>query len=69
MAHRHDDQTEGGTPMHTHDCGSLFGCGDEKGTGVIREDIKDSAFGKRTADRHDRIPAIWSAFRRLGRIS
>ena len=51
MAHRHDDQTEGGTPMHTHDCGSLFGCGDEKGTGVIREDIKDSAFGKRTADR------------------
>ncbi len=37
--------------MHGHDCGNLFGCGDEKGTGVVREDIKDAAFGKRTADR------------------
>jgi acetamidase/formamidase len=47
--HEHDDATE-----HTHDhheCGSLFGCGDEKGTGVLREDIKDGAFDKRTADR------------------
>jgi acetamidase/formamidase len=37
--------------MHSHDCGNLFGCGDEKGTGVIREDIKDAAFDKRSSDR------------------
>ena len=51
VTHQHDDETEGQTPMHNHDCGNLFGCGDEKGTGVIREDIKDAAFDKRTADR------------------
>jgi acetamidase/formamidase len=45
--HSHDDRTSG----DHHDCGNLFGCGDEKGTGVIREDIKDSAFDKRAADR------------------
>ena len=37
--------------MHSHDCGNLFGCGDEKGTGVIREDIEDAAFDRRSADR------------------
>jgi acetamidase/formamidase len=36
---------------HHHHCGNLFGCGDEKGTGVIREDIKETAFTKRVADR------------------
>jgi acetamidase/formamidase len=36
---------------HHHDCGNLFGCGEEKGTGVLREDIKDAAFTRRTADR------------------
>jgi acetamidase/formamidase len=49
MSENHDQATE-----HTHDdhaCGSFFGCGDEKGTGVLREDIKDAAFGKRSADR------------------
>jgi hypothetical protein len=51
VAHQHDDQTEDQTPVHNHDCGNLFGCGDEKGTGVIREDIKDAAFGKRSSDR------------------
>src|SRR5258708_4678081 len=51
MAHEHDQQREGKTPAHHHHCGGLFGCGDEKGTGVIREDIKDGAFDKRTADR------------------
>src|SRR6266404_8684832 len=51
MAHQHDDQTEGQTPAHNHNCGGLFGCGDEKGTGVLREDIKDGAFDKRAADR------------------
>jgi acetamidase/formamidase len=49
MAHEHDYHRN--TPAHHHDCGGLFGCGDEKGTGVIREDIKDGAFNKRRADR------------------
>jgi acetamidase/formamidase len=34
-----------------HACGNLFGCGEEKGTGVVREDIKDAAFTQRAADR------------------
>src|SRR5580700_2715350 len=51
MAHQHDDQREGEAPAHNHNCGGLFGCGDEKGTGVLREDIKAGAFDKRTADR------------------
>jgi acetamidase/formamidase len=34
-----------------HSCGNLFGCGEEQGTGVLREDIKDAAFTKRSADR------------------
>ena len=51
MAHRHDHQTEGQTPEHNHNCGGLFGCGDEKGTGVLRDDIKEDAFDKRAADR------------------
>jgi acetamidase/formamidase len=51
VANEHEHQTAGQPAGHSHYCGSLFGCGDEKGTGVIREDIKDSAFGKRTADR------------------
>src|SRR6516165_2942369 len=55
VAHQHDDQTEDQAPMHNHDCGNLFGCGDEKGTGVIREDIKDAAFDKPAADRLLRI--------------
>jgi len=49
MAHEHDYHRN--PPAHHHDCGGLFGCGDEKGTGVIREDIKDGAFNKRRADR------------------
>ncbi len=34
-----------------HNCGDLFGCGEEKGTGVVREDIKDAAVTRRAADR------------------
>jgi len=34
-----------------HDCGNLFGCGDEKGTGILREDLKDVALTRRTSDR------------------
>src|SRR5262252_1553774 len=51
MAHEHEDPTDGQRPAHTHNCGGLFGCGDEKGTGVIREDIKDGALDRRAADR------------------
>ena len=36
---------------HQHVCGNLFGCGEEQGTGVFREDIKDAAFSKPAADR------------------
>ena len=50
MRDEHEDQTAGQLAVHSHDCGNLFGCGDEKGTGVIREDIKDAAFGKRAKD-------------------
>jgi acetamidase/formamidase len=40
------------TPQTRHyHCGNLFGCGEEQGTGVLREDIKDAAFTKRAADR------------------
>src|SRR5262247_1295355 len=34
-----------------HYCGNLFGCGDEKGTGVLREDITAAASSKRVMDR------------------
>jgi len=48
---RHDHDDEAAPLHHHHDCGNLFGCGDEKGAGVLREDLKDAAFGKRSADR------------------
>jgi acetamidase/formamidase len=51
VAHQHDPQSEGEASPQGHDCGGLFGCGDEKGTGVVREDIKDGAFDRRVADR------------------
>jgi hypothetical protein len=45
-------EQENQLPAHSHSsCGNLFGCGEEKGTGVFREDIKDAAFTKRAADR------------------
>jgi acetamidase/formamidase len=45
-------QDQGSQPQpHHHGCGNLFGCGEEQGTGVLREDIKDSVFTKRAADR------------------
>ena len=50
--HRHDcgDEHDRGATRH-HECGNLFGCGDEQGTGIVREDIKDAAFDKPAADR------------------
>src|SRR5262249_50215209 len=49
MSEQHEEASE--HLHHHHECCNLFGCGDEKGTGVLREDIKDAAFGKRSADR------------------
>jgi acetamidase/formamidase len=49
MSEEHDEEHQ--PAPHHHDCGNLFGCGDEQGTGVLREDIKDAAFGKRASDR------------------
>src|SRR5947207_15533632 len=49
-AHDHDDEPCEATPHH-HECGNLFGCGDEKGTGIVREDIKDGAVTPKSADR------------------
>jgi acetamidase/formamidase len=43
-------EPENQTQSHHH-CGNLFGCGEEKGTGVFREDIKDATFTRRAADR------------------
>ena len=53
MVHRPevDEGGEPDLPTYRHDCGNLFGCGDEKGTGVLREDIKDAAFDAQAADR------------------
>ena len=50
----HDHEHEGGDAHaggHHHDCSNLFGCGDEKGTGIVREDIKDGAVTPRSSDR------------------
>jgi acetamidase/formamidase len=48
-----DQQTEPGNQRSPapHSCGNLFGCGEEQGTGMFREDIKDAAFTRRAADR------------------
>ena len=53
MPHDFDQQPEQENqfPPAPHACGNLFGCGEEQGTGVLREDIKDAAFTKRAADR------------------
>ena len=42
-------RTRSSSSSSRHDCGNLFG--DEKGTGIVREDIKDAAFNKRASDR------------------
>jgi len=47
----HSQDSEPQPQPHHHNCGHLFGCGEEKGTGVVREDIKDAAFTRRAADR------------------
>ncbi|HYA97832.1 MAG TPA: acetamidase/formamidase family protein, partial [Methylomirabilota bacterium] len=56
MSEQHDQATE--SLLHHHECCNLFGCGDEKGTGVLREDIKDAAFSPRSADRLLRMDEV-----------
>jgi acetamidase/formamidase len=52
MSQEHDITNEQTPPYsHHHACANLFGCGDEKGTGIFREDIKDAAFDNRASDR------------------
>jgi acetamidase/formamidase len=53
MSENHDHANEQPHHHHSHHhaCANLFGCGDEKGTGIFREDIKDAAFDKRASDR------------------
>ena len=36
---------------HFHSCGSFFGCGEEQGHGVLRQDLADCSYTKRVADR------------------
>ena len=49
MANQHHDPAEA-TPV-SHSCGNLFGCGDENGTGILREDLKDRVADRRAMDR------------------
>jgi hypothetical protein len=48
-----DQEADEHTPQHSHHhaCSNLFGCGDEKGIGILREDIKERAFDNRASDR------------------
>ena len=52
MLQDHDEANEH-TPQHCHhhSCANFFGCGDIKGIGIFREDLKDSAFDNRASDR------------------
>src|SRR5262252_2129886 len=52
MLQDHDEANEH-TPQHCHhhSCANFFGCGDVKGIGIFREDLKDSAFDNRASDR------------------
>ncbi len=45
-----DDQNQPAYHHH-HNCGDLFGCGEEKGTGVLRSDIQEAAAKPRAMDR------------------
>jgi hypothetical protein len=54
----HGDGTEHAHHPHHHNCANLFGCGDEKGTGIIREDIKDAAFDDRARDTLLRMDGV-----------
>src|SRR6516162_11505725 len=53
MSQELDENANEHTPQHFHHhaCSNLFGCGDEKGIGILREDIKERAFNSRASDR------------------
>ena len=53
MSQELDEKANEHTPQHFHHhaCSNLFGCGDEKGIGILREDIKERAFDNRASDR------------------
>jgi acetamidase/formamidase len=52
MSHVHEETNEDTSRhSHHHACANLFGCGDEKGVGILREDIKECAFDNRASDR------------------
>ncbi len=36
---------------HRHECGGLFGCGEEQGQGVLRQDLAERSYTARAADR------------------
>lgn len=48
--HNHDHEAQSAAHHH-NDCGNLFGCGDEKGTGILRSDIQEAASSPRAMDR------------------
>jgi acetamidase/formamidase len=52
MSQEHEE-ADSHTPQHSHHhaCAHLFGCADEKGVGIFREDIKEGAFDSRASDR------------------
>lgn len=60
MAHpvEHGENGQAEPQPHRHVCGNLFGCGEEQGTGILREDIKDAALTPRAADRLLRMDEI-----------
>ena len=53
MSQELDEEAAKHTPQHVHHhiCSNLFGCGDEKGIGILRDDIKERAFDNRASDR------------------
>jgi hypothetical protein len=52
MSQELDEEASEHTPQHSHHhtCSNLFGCGDEKGIGILRKDIKERAFDKSASD-------------------
>ena len=50
MGDVHDDSIPA-SQHDRHDCGGLFGCGDERGTGAYRQDVVEARVDARRADR------------------
>ena len=60
MTNAFGDHSEPDAPSRRNwtGCGNLSGCGEEKGTGVLREEARDAALTNRTADRLRHLDAI-----------